>query len=109
MLIPLDVVTLAALRDAFWVAPDGEVEEFLVRIKRLIGYLPGQPKVILEGLRRTAPWLKSNPFMKMKEERAREREYVRQFHRGLELQEAERRIEDQQTPPYRSKPESPQQ
>lgn len=82
VLIPLDVVTLAALRDAFWVAPDGEVEEFLVRIKRLIGYLPGQPKVILEGLRRTAPWLKRNPFMKMKEERAREREYVRQFHRG---------------------------
>lgn len=109
VLIPLDVVTLAALRDAFWVAPDGEVEEFLVRIKRLIGYLPGQPKVILEGLRRTAPWLKRNPFMKMKEERAREREYVRQFHRGLELQGAERCIDDQQTTPYHSKSERPQQ
>lgn len=47
--------------------------------------------------------------MKMKEERAREREYVRQFHRGLELQEAERRIEGQQTAPYHSKSERPQQ
>ena len=108
VLIPLDVVTLAALRDAYWVAPDGQVEKFLVRIKRLIGYLPGQPKVILEGLRRTAPWLRKNPFMKMKEEMEREREYVRQFHRELELEEAARRTGDKRGTPSKSKSERPQ-
>jgi len=108
VLIPLDVVTLTALRDAYWVTPDGQVEKFLVRIKRLIGYLPGQPKVILEGLRRTAPWLKKNPFMKMKEEMEREREYVRQFHRELELEEAARRTGDKRGAPSKSKSEKRQ-
>lgn len=107
VLIPLDVVTLAALRDTHWVAPNGQIEKFLVRIKRLIGYLPGQPKVILEGFRRTAPWLKKNPFMKMKEEMEREREYVRQFHRELELEKAARSAGDKRGTPSKSKLERP--
>lgn len=108
VLIPLDVVTLAALRDVYWVAPDGQVEKFLVRIKRLIGYLPGQPKIILESLRRTAPWLKENPFMKMKAARERERDHVRQFHRGLELEERDLRTRDHRETPSKSKSERPQ-
>lgn len=108
VLIPLDVVTLAALRDVHWVTPDGQVEKFLVRIKRLIGYLPGQPKVILESLRRTAPWLKANPFMKMKAEREREREHVRQFHRDLELEETDLRARDHRKTLSKSKSERPQ-
>lgn len=103
VLIPLDVVTLAALRDVYWVAPDGQVEKFLLRIKRLIGYLPGQPRLILESLRRTAPWLKENPFMKMKAERERERDYVRQFHRDLEREETGLRTRDHREAPSKLK------
>ena len=107
ILIPLDVVTLAALRDVYWVAPDGQVEKFLVRIKRLIGYLPGQSKAILQSFRRTAPWLKENPFMKMKAEKEREWEHVRQFHRDLELGETALRARGRRKMPYKSETERP--
>lgn len=87
ILVPLDAVTLLGLRNAYWVGTDGQTSTFLERIKSLIGYQPGHPAAILEGLRRTAPWLRYNPFMKMTRQKSTEMELMQEFCKGL-LQQA---------------------
>lgn len=77
ILIPLDSIALSWLRNAFWVGPEGQTKTFFDRIKSLIGAKPSEAKTILEGLKLTAPWFRSNPFMKMKEEDERDSEYAR--------------------------------
>lgn len=87
-LVPLDLNTLRVLeKTSFWVTPEGEVEGFLARIKRMLGYREGEKSLILEGLERTAPWLGRNPLIKLEEKRQREREQeqrdMQNFMKGL--------------------------
>lgn len=94
ILIPLDAIALKALSHAYWVSPDGQTSTFLDRIKSLIGYQPGQPRLILESLRRTAPWLSRNPFMKIKAEKEQNQEYMRRFCMALAVEEPGQSIND---------------
>lgn len=64
-LVPLDGSVLDTLKGNYWVDPDGTVEPFLDRFERMLGYRDGSEDLVLKGLRRTAPWLAKNPFMKM--------------------------------------------
>lgn len=79
ILIPLDIITLSWLKKTYWVGPEGKTKPFFDRIQDLIGCQEHSPKVILEGLRRTAPWLQKNPFMKLKKAEKADQEYIRAF------------------------------
>lgn len=79
ILIPLDVVTLSWLGKTYWVGPEGQTASFLDRIQDLIGWREGDPKIILDALRRTAPWLHKNPIMKLKEKEIKTQEYLRAY------------------------------
>uniref|UniRef100_Q47GB7 Uncharacterized protein n=1 Tax=Dechloromonas aromatica (strain RCB) TaxID=159087 RepID=Q47GB7_DECAR len=67
-LVPLDARNLDLFRDAIWLDETRHMSVF-DRIKELLGYLPGTPKSIEDGLRRTAPWFDYNPFYKMRDEK----------------------------------------
>ena len=82
-LIPLDSCTLASMRGNYWVDPDGTTEEFLERFKRIFLFRENDDDVLLQGLRRTAPWLKNNPFVKMKEKHEREILALRDYYNKL--------------------------
>ena len=82
-LIPLDSCTLASMRGNYWVDPDGTTEEFLERFKRIFLCRENDDDVLLQGLRRTAPWLKNNPFVKMKEKHEREILALRDYYNKL--------------------------
>ena len=64
-LLPLDSRNLEIFREAIWVSETGHTSVF-DRIKEILGYRPGSPRVIEEALRRTTPWLDHNPFFKMR-------------------------------------------
>lgn len=83
ILIPLDAATLLGLRQQYWFGPNGEVLCFFDRIKQLIGYRLGERQLILEGLRRTAPWLAKNPFIKMRDARKDDQALMQEFYRAL--------------------------
>lgn len=83
ILVPLDMITLSALRFSYYVSPSGEVETFYERIKNLIGFRPGESKVMLDSFRRTAPWLEHNPIMKLARQQARDQELMRAFSMQL--------------------------
>lgn len=82
-LIPLDSCTLASMRGNYWVDPDGTTEEFLERFKRIFLCRESDDDVLLQGLRRTAPWLKNNPFMKMKDKQERDILGLRDYYNKL--------------------------
>ncbi|MEY6431238.1 hypothetical protein ABC977_02320 [Thioalkalicoccus limnaeus] len=80
ILVPLDPITLKALRRIVWVSPQGEVLSFYERIKSLIGFRPGEQQVLLDSFRRTAPWLKHNPIKKLIRRQAQEREWMEAYY-----------------------------
>ena len=82
-LMPLDARGLAVLDGNYWIDPDGSVEKFLDRLKRMLKPGENQEDLILAGLRRTAPWLKKNPFMKMKEKKDRELNAMQEHFKNL--------------------------
>ena len=82
-LMPLDARGLAVLDGNYWIDPDGSVEKFLDRLKRMLKPGENQEDLILTGLRRTAPWLKKNPFMKMKEKKDRELNAMQEHFKNL--------------------------
>lgn len=73
VLVPLDVRSLDALRNAIWLDETrwGSVFDRLVE---LIGYREGATTVIEDELRRTAAWLDYNPFFKMRQTEKNEQE-----------------------------------
>ncbi len=81
--MPLDARGLAVLDGNYWIDPDGSVEKFLDRLKRMLKPGENQEDLILAGLRRTAPWLKKNPFMKMKEKKDRELNAMQEYFKNL--------------------------
>lgn len=62
-LLPLDVASLRILQNAYWISST-EVMPLLDRITQIIGLAPGDQEILLEGFRRTAPWLRHNPILK---------------------------------------------
>jgi len=68
-ILPLDARNLEIFRDALWLNETEHMSGF-DRIKKLLGYLPGTPTAIEDGLRRTAPWFDHNPIFKMKQQRS---------------------------------------
>jgi hypothetical protein len=81
-ILPLDAGNLNLMRKAYWVS-SSEVTSVFERIKQLLGYVPRSQKVILEGLRRTAPWLKHNPILKLKNESEADRQMLKDFCNSL--------------------------
>lgn len=81
-ILPLSVRSLEIFRDAIWF---NETEHMSVfdRIKELLGYRPGTPRVIEDGFRRTAPWFDRNPFYKMKQQCADELQMLDTFCQQL--------------------------
>lgn len=66
-ILPLDARNLEVFRDAIWFDETKHMSVF-DRIKELLGYRPGTPRVIEDGFRRTVPWLDHNPFFKMRQQ-----------------------------------------
>lgn len=81
-LIPLDAVSLEVLRNNYWVHPNGEAEEFIEGLKRMLGFDTANGNSILDGLRRTAPWLSKNPILKKKAEMEKMRKYLANLYRN---------------------------
>lgn len=77
-LVPLDARNLNLFRDALWLDERGHMSVF-DRIKELLGYFPGTPKVIEDGFQRTAPWLDHNPFFKMRDEKTEDLRLLTDF------------------------------
>jgi len=73
VLVPLDVRSLESWRHAIWLDETRWTSVF-DRIVELIGYREGATTVIEDELRRTAAWLDHNPFFKMRQTEANERE-----------------------------------
>lgn len=86
ILVPLDVISLNALRYYDWVSPDGEITSFYERIKSLIGFRPGESQVIIESFRRTAPWLSYNPIIKISQQKVADQEMMMDFYTKLTKQ-----------------------
>jgi hypothetical protein len=66
VIVPLDAVTLSAMRRMFWVEEDQTVISWLDHIKRLL--LRDEASSMLSNLRRTAPWLAHNPLLRLKQQ-----------------------------------------
>ena len=62
-ILPLDARSLEIFRDAIWFDETRHMSVF-DRIKELLGYRAGTPRVIEDGFRRTSPWLDHNPFFR---------------------------------------------
>ncbi len=61
--LPLNARNLEIMRDAIWLTAT-EHKSLFDRIKDLLGYRPGEDRVLEQGLRRTAPWFSHNPILK---------------------------------------------
>lgn len=81
-LTPLDAISLEVLRNNYWVHPNGEVEEFIEGLKRMLGFDTANEDSILDGLRRTAPWLSKNPILKKRAEMEKMRKYLTNLYRN---------------------------
>ena len=82
-LVPLDACSLASMSENYWIDPDGKIEKFLDRFKRLFICHEKGDDILLQGLRRTAPWLKKNPFMKMKKKHEKEMDALKDYYNKL--------------------------
>jgi hypothetical protein len=83
ILVPLDCVALTALKKLYWVGPDGSISTYLDRIKALLLAQPEGGGPLMAGLRRTAPWLRSNPFFKTRQQELEEIERLKSLHKSL--------------------------
>lgn len=83
-LIPLDSVTLSSLRNHYCFGVDGQHWTVFERMCDLIGFRSGHTQMIHEGLRRTAPWLKENPFLKLQKKNREDQEMMRAYCSALE-------------------------
>lgn len=83
ILVPLDCVALTALKKLYWVGPDGSMSTYLDRIKALLLAQPEGEGPLMAGLRRTAPWLRSNPFFKTRQLEQDEIERLKSLHKSL--------------------------
>lgn len=81
-ILPLDARNLEIFRDAIWLNETEHMSGF-DRIKKLIGYLPGTPTAIEDGLRRTAPWFGHNPHFKIKQQRSADLQMLDAFCQKL--------------------------
>lgn len=85
-IVPLDAVTLSALRSLYWFGADGRIATFLERIKELIGANAEGTDFISQQLRNTAPWLQKNPFFKIKHKNIVDREFLENKIKNLSAQ-----------------------
>ena len=82
-LLPLDAGNLKFLKkNAYWVGRN-DVSTVFERIKQLIGHLPGTSAVLLDGFRRTAPWLSKNPIFKARDLQQNEQVLLQEFCKKL--------------------------
>lgn len=81
VLIPLDAVTLSAMRRIYWVEDDQTVITWLDHIKRLL--LNDAGSAILGNLRRTAPWLAHNPLLKAERQQSRDMAALKALYTSL--------------------------
>ena len=81
IIVPLDAVTLSAMRRMYWVEDDQTVITWLDHIKRLL--LAGAGRGILDRLRRTAPWLAQNPLVKMERQYSRDMAALKAVYTSL--------------------------
>lgn len=81
-LLPLDASSLNILRKAYSITPNEIVSAFDL-IKSLIGHIPDTRPIILESFRRTAPWLRYNPFFKILAEKNTEKDLLKNFCKQL--------------------------
>lgn len=81
IIVPLDAVTLSAMRRMYWVEDDQTVITWLDHIKRLLLADAGQG--MLGNLRRTAPWLAHNPFLKTERQHSRDMAALKALYTSL--------------------------
>lgn len=81
VLIPLDAVTLSAMRRIYWVEDDQTVITWLDHIKRLL--LNDAGSAMLGNLRRTAPWLAHNPLLKAERQQSRDMAALKALYTSL--------------------------
>ena len=81
IIVPLDAVTLSAMRRMYWVEDDQTVITWLDHIKRLL--LVDAGRGILDRLRRTAPWLAQNPLLKMERQYSRDMAALKALYTSL--------------------------
>ncbi len=81
IIVPLDAVTLSAMRRMYWVEDDHTVITWLDHLKRLLLADAGQG--ILGDLRRTAPWLAHNPLLKMERQHSRDMAALKALYTSL--------------------------
>lgn len=81
IIVPLDAVTLSAMRRMYWVEDDQTVITWLDHIKRLL--LADAGRGILDRLRRTAPWLAQNPLLKMERQYSRDMAALKAVYTSL--------------------------
>lgn len=81
-LLPLDASSLNIFRKAYSITPNEIVSAFDL-IKSLIGHIPDTKPIILESFRRTAPWLRYNPFFKILVEKNTDKELLKNFCKQL--------------------------
>lgn len=81
IIVPLDAVTLSAMRRMYWVEDDQTVITWLDHIKRLL--LADAGRGILDRLRRTAPWLAQNPLLKMERQYSRDMAALKALYTSL--------------------------
>lgn len=87
--LPLNARNLEIMRDAIWLT-ETEHKSLFDRIKDLLGYRPGEERVLEQGLRRTAPWFSHNPILKAARAQAADLEALDAFCTKL-WQEADSR------------------
>ena len=81
IIVPLDAVTLSAMRRMYWVENDQTVITWLDHIKRLL--LNDAGSAILGNLRRTAPWLAHNPLLRMERQHSRDMDALKALYTSL--------------------------
>ena len=81
VIVPLDAVTLSAMRRMFWVEEDQTVISWLDHIKRLL--LRDEASGMLSNLRRTAPWLAHNPLLRMKQQHSLDMDAIKALYTSL--------------------------
>lgn len=81
-LLPLDAPHLNTLRKGYCLV-DGEIIIAFEHIKTMLGYKPGSDSVIFDSFRRTSPWLKHNPFYKLKLAKETEQQALANYYAQL--------------------------
>lgn len=76
IIVPLDAVTLSAMRTLYWFDAEGQTSTFLERIKELMRANTEEDDAIFQQLHETAHWLKKNPFFKMKQKNTENLEFL---------------------------------